>query len=392
MDTFFRTYDYLIDNLQPALTRRLMSEIDWNSRMIGIRGTRGVGKTLFLLQLAKERFGKDRRCLYVNMNHLYFTTHTLSELAGRFYEQGGRVLLIDQIFKYPNWSEALQFCYSSFPELQIIFAGSSAMPWSEGNVDLSDVVDSYYLRGFSFREFLNVTHGTSFKSYGLNEIIANHREISRKVTSTLNPLSQFGDYLHHGFYPFFLERRCFSENLMKTVNSMIESDIFFLKQIELSYYHKIRKLLYILANQSPCSPNVSDLSKAIDTSRATVMNYIKYLQDARLINLLYHEGDEYPKKPAKIYLHNTNLMYPLLMNKVDEQAVRETFFYNALFKDNKLHAPTTKSTQFIVNGEYPFSVVTSRRGRRMNGIYYAVDGIQYGEGRDIPLWLFGFLY
>lgn len=393
MDTFYRTYDYLIDHLRTPLPRRLMSEIDWSSRMIGIKGTRGVGKTTFLLTIAKERFGKDRRCLYVNMNNLYFTSNTLSGFAAKFYGQGGRVLLIDQIFKYSNWSEALKYCYEKFPDLQIIFSGSTAMPLSEGAIDLTKIVHLYYLRGFSFREFVNVTTGIDLPSFSLDQILEDHRNLSRLITARINPLPLFGDYLHHGFYPFFLEERCFSENLMKTVNLMIESDIFFLKQIEMSYYHKIRKLLYLIANRTPCSPNISELSKAINTSRATVMNYLTYLKDARLINLLYSEGEEPPKKPAKIYLHNTNLMYPLKDGDVDENAIRETFFYNSLFNDHALHIAHGRPAQFVVNGCYTFVVCDeSGRRKRKSNCYYAVDKILRGEGREIPLWLFGFLY
>ncbi len=368
-----------------------MNEINWNSRLIGIKGSRGVGKTTFLLQYAKDNFGTDRSCLYINMNHLYFTECSLLDFAKKFIDNGGKTLLIDQIFKYPNWSEELKLCYETLPELKIVFTGSSAMRLKEENPVLFGLVDSYFLRGFSFREFLNLMAGSEFRAYNLEEIISNHRNIAEEICKKVNPLAFFQDYLHHGFYPFFLEKQSFTESLIKTINLMIESDIFFLKQIELSYYQKIRKLLYLLANSS--GPlNISQLSNDINTSRATVMNYIKYLKDARLINMLYAEGDEYPKKPAMVYLHNTNLMYPLQLNQIDNQAVRETFFYNVLFKDNYLNLGG-KNVHFLVNKKYNFRIEGENiKGKINPDFLYAQEGIKIGKDQIIPLWLFGFLY
>lgn len=391
MEAFYRTHKYLVENVSSPVRRELMNEINWNSRLIGIKGSRGVGKTTFLLQYAKDNFGTDRSCLYINMNHLYFTECTLLDFARKFIDNGGKTLLIDQIFKYPNWSEELKLCYETLPELKIVFTGSSAMRLKEENPVLFGLVDSYFLRGFSFREFLNLMAGKDFKSFTLEEILEDHKSIAEEICKRVNPLAFFQDYLHHGFYPFFLEKQNFTESLIKTINLMIESDIFFLKQIELSYYQKIRKLLYLLANSS--GPlNISQLSVDINTSRATVMNYIKYLKDARLINMLYAEGDEYPKKPASTYLHNTNLIYPLQLKQVDEQNVRETFFYNVLFKDNFLNVGK-KNIHFRVNNKYNFRIESENmRGKLNPDLYYAQEGIKVGNGRIIPLWLFGFLY
>lgn len=301
MESFYRTHRYLVEHVESPVRRLLMDEVDWSHRLIGIKGSRGVGKTTFLLQYAKERFGTSSQCLYINFNNFYFTQHTLVEFAGKFYERGGRTLLIDQTFKYGNWSKELRECYELYPELHIIFSGSSVMRLIEDNEDLADVVKSYNLRGFSFREYLNLQAGTSFKAYTLDEILANHEAIAREICEQVKPLWYFPDYLHHGFYPFFLENRNYSENLLKTMNMMLEVDILLIKQIELKYLPKIRKLLHIMMNTTPCTLNVSQLSLEIETSRATIMNYIKYLQDARLLNLLYHEGETFPKKPRRVF-------------------------------------------------------------------------------------------
>jgi len=369
-----------------------MDEIDWTHRLIGIKGSRGVGKTTFLLQYAKEYFGIDRSCLYVNFNNFYFTEHTLVEFAEKFCAQGGKTLLLDQIFKYENWSKELRECYDRFPELHIVFSGSSVMRLREENVDIKDIVASYNLRGFSFREFLNLQVGTSFQSHTLEEILRNHVQIAQEICQQVKPLDYFKPYLHHGFYPFFLEDRNFSENLLKTMNMMIEVDVLLIKQIELKYLSKIRKLLYLIMNSAPGAPNVSQLSKEIETSRATIMNYIKYLKDARLLNTLYAEGDEYPKKPNQVYVQNTNLMHVATPGQVDPIAERKTFFYNTLHIRHKVNMCKFQM-DFCIDGQYHFKCENRpESGKHYTKAIYAADNIEVGSKNEIPLWLFGFLY
>ncbi|MCC8154409.1 MAG: AAA family ATPase [Tannerellaceae bacterium] len=392
MDTFYRTHNYLLEHTESPVRRLLMDEIDWSDRLIGIKGSRGVGKTTFLLEYAKEFYGKDNReCLYINLNHFCFTERTIIDFVAEFRAKGGKVLLIDQVFKYPDWSKELRYCYDNYPDIRIVFSGSSVMRLKEENPDLSGKVVSYNLRGFSFREFLNLMAGTSFPVYSLEEILADHQIIANSICSQVKPMAYFQDYLHHGYYPFFLEKRNFSENLLKTMNMTLEVDVLYIKQIEQSYLPKMRKLLYLLATSAPSAPNVSQLSKDIETSRATAMNYIKYLTDARLTNMLYTEGETFPKKPAKVYMHNTNLMYPIRPETVNAQSVRETFFYNMLHKDHKLNVGM-KNAHFMVNNKYNFKIEESLRIRNNPEILYAVDKAEMGEGNLIPLWLFGFLY
>ena len=391
METFYRTHSYLVEHTNAPVRRDLMDEIDWNDRLIGIKGTRGVGKTTFLLQYAKEKFGTDHSCLFINMNNFYFSKYTLVEFAAEFVKRGGKVLLIDQVFKYPEWSHDLRACYEMFPTLKIIFTGSSVMRLKEENPELSGIVKVYYLRGFSFREYLNLQSGNCFRAYTLQEILENHEQIAKTILRNVKPLDYFQDYLHHGFYPFFLEKRNFSENLLKTMNMMIEVDILLIKQIELKYLSKIKKLLYLLAVDGPKAPNVSQLASDIQTSRATVMNYIKYLTDARLMNMLYPVGESFPKKPSKVYMYNSNLMYPIRPMEVNAGAVRESFFYNQLLKDNKLNEGN-KNAHFLVNTMYNFRIEESMKVKNNPDMYYAVDKTEIGEGNMIPLWLFGFLY
>ena len=394
MDAFFRTHTYLVEHNYATVRRMLMDEIDWNDRMIGIKGTRGVGKTTFLLQYAKEKFGaNDRKCLYINMNNFYFQERGIADFAGEFYRGGGKVLLIDQIFKQPNWSYDLRKCYDSYSGLKIAFTGSSVMRLKEENPELNGIVKSYNLRGFSFREFLNYMSGHNFPSYSLDDIIKNHEEITRQILPKVSPLKYFQDYIHHGYYPFFLENRNYSENLLKTMNMMTEVDILLIKQIELKYLTKIKKLFYLLALEGPKSPNISNLAKEINTSRATVMNYIKYLSDSRLINIIYTVGQEFPKKPAKVIMNNSNLIYAIYPIHVEQQDVMETFFVNALLSGHLVNEGN-KQGNYIIDENKRFRICDAEnvKMRLNNETIYARYNTEIGKDNKIPLWLFGFLY
>jgi len=373
-----------------------MSRIDWSQRLIGIKGTRGVGKTTFLLQYAKEYFDLGRRdCLYINLNQFYFTVRTITSFAQEFVERGGKTLLLDQVYKYPDWSKELRECYEKFPQLKIVFTGSTVMKLGDDE-ELSSIVSVYNLRGFSYREFLNITLGKNFRAFSLKEVIDNHAGLAKEICSQIDPLAHFWSYMHHGYYPFFLEKRNFSENLLKTVNMMLEVDVLSIKQIEMSYLPRLRKLLYLLSLSAPGKPNISQLSIDCDISRATVTNYMEYLRSARLINMVYKEGEEFPKKPDMVYMHNTNLMFPLKMYEIKDQDLRETFFYNQIHHSDCKLKKGAKTGVFIVEKEeekYKFKIETKKsRGKNRAELLYAVDNLEKGEENIIPLWIFGFLY
>ena len=396
MEAFFRTHRYLVEHTNAPVRRTLMDEIDWSDRMIGIKGTRGVGKTTFLLQYAKEHFDiQDKQCLYINMNNFYFQGKGIADFAGEFYRHGGRVLLIDQVFKQPDWSGELRKCYDLYPNLKTVFTGSSVMRLKDENPELNGIVKSYNLRGFSFREFINLLTGNTFRPYSLDEILSDHERIIKQILPKVSPNRYFQDYIHHGFYPFFQEQRNYSENLLKTMNMMTEVDILLIKQIELKYLTKIKKLFYMIAEDGPSkAPNVSKLAHDIETSRATVMNYIKYLTDARLTNLIYPVGEDFPKKPAKIMLHNSNLMYAIYPIQVDKQEAMETFFVNSLWKDHKVNAGG-RDFNYLVDEKLKFRIVDAKQPGRQRispDIIYARYNTEIGTGNQIPLWLLGFLY
>lgn len=392
MKSFYKTHQYLISQVKSPVRRLLMDEIDWSSRLVGIKGCRGVGKTTLLLQYAKENFQSDDvRCLYVNFNNLYFTTHTLIEFTEEFYKNGGRTLLLDQIFKYENWSKEIRYCYDYFPELQIIFCASTVLRLIEDNKDLEHIVKVYNLHGFSFREFLNLKTGLSLPSYSLAQILQNHHYISNKILEVVNPDEYFKDYLHHGYYPFFLEQRNYSENLLKTINMMMEVDILLIKQIDLKYLSKIRKLLYLIMQCAPCPMNVSQLSEAVQTSRITVMNYIKYLRDARLLNMLYAVGEKFPKKPKSVFPQNTNIMH-VLTNNVDEDEEKKTFLYNTLHARHKVNFGK-KKTDFLIDEKLHIKYIDKKNNiNKKSDIIYVSSNLNNNSDNEVPIWIFGFLY
>jgi len=389
MQPFIKTHRYLIDHLDTPVRRDLIGEINWDDRLIGIKGARGIGKTNFLLDYAKRAYGSDKACLYVNLNNLYFSDRTIISFADEFRKTGGQTLILDQVYKYDNWSTELRYIYDNFTDLHIVFSGSSVMRLQEENPELFGKVKSYSLEGFSFREYLNLKAGTSFSSFSLQDILTKHEEICREIVDQVKPLAYFNDYLHHGYYPFLLEDHNYLENLLKNINLTLEIDISYLKQIELKYLPKLRKLLYLVGLSAPFQPNVSKLSNDVETSRATIMNYLIYLKQARLIHLLYDSEEEIVKKPQAVFMQNPNLVFAVSQNDVDMAGVHKTFFYNQLGYQHKLLA--SKNCDFLVDGNYLFYVNKKIKNLGHNE-YCACDMIEIGEKHEIPLWLFGFLF
>ena len=392
MENLIQIHQALLDQNRETIRRELVNEIDWSQRMICIKGFRGVGKTTFLLDLVKERFADDKTCLYVNLNNFYFTRRKIYNFADEFYKKGGKVLILDQIHKYPDWSEELRDCHDNLPELKIIFTASPVLRVIEGNEDLKHIAKVYHLEGLSFREYLNYHGNVKFRRYKLEEILKNHRAIAYEITEKVKPLAYFEDYLQGGFYPYFLNNRSFyNESLLKHINLALELDVTYLNQLELKYLPKLRKLLQLVASQVPFTPNVSKLSNDVETSRATIMNYLRYLKNARLINLLFSNGEEdQSKKPEQVYAHNTNILYAVDPNNVNNRNLRTTFFYNQVGYQHTIK--NSELADFKVNDKYHFVIGGKYTEPEQNGVYAAADMIEEGSGNKIPLWLFGFLY
>jgi uncharacterized protein len=391
LDFQIHNHNLILESTRFSLNRQLNELIDWDDRMICIKGFRGVGKTTFLLNYIRNTFGSDKSALYINLNNLYFTRRRIFSFADEFSKLGGKVLFLDQINKFPGWSAELRKCYDEIPDLKIVFTASPVSKVKEENPDLNGIVKLYYLEGLSFREFLNLKTGENFQPLTFSRILSDHVNLAQNIIEKVKPLAYFSDYLRFGYYPYFMEKSDFySDTLLKNINLALEIDIPYINQIDLKYLPKLRKLLYITASETPFSPNVSKLATAIHTSRATVMNYLQYLKDARLIHMLYNNGDEdQMKKPMKIYLNNTNLLHTIAPEKANSGNLRQTFFVNQVCMNNNIKSSSVGD--FLVNNEFTF-LIGGKKAEPINGQYCAADMIETGEGKKIPLWLFGFLY
>ncbi len=391
MDFFQNIHKTLLESRKPTVKRELSKQIDWKQPLIAVKGFRGVGKTTFLLDYIRENFKDDNSVLYINLNNFYFTKRRISSFADEFAKRGGKLLVLDQIQKYPDWSSELRWCADEIPDLKIVFSSSPVLRITEGNPDLQGIAQIYHLAGLSFREYLNNQTGNHFGYYSLEEILENHVEIAREIVAKVKPLAWFHEYLKSGYFPYFIDDPNFYINrLLMHVNLALEIDVPYINQIELKYLPKLRKLLHIIALETPFTPNVSKLAAAVETSRATVMNYLNYLKNAKLIHLLYTNGDEDPaKKPAKVYMHNTNLLYAIAPSNTDNINLRQTFFYNQL--DYICEVKSSPEADFLVKNKYHFTI-GGRKIEPADGMYAASDVIEIGEGNKIPLWLFGFLY
>jgi len=392
MQNLVNIHTALLEQSRKTIHRELMDEINWDDRIIGIKGFRGVGKTTFLIDIINEKFSNDKSCLYVNLNNFYFTKRKIISFADEFYKTGGKTLILDQIHKYPDWAIELKGCYTNFPDLKIIFSASPVLRVLEENNELKEIAKIYHLEGLSFREYLNYQSNQNFKRYTFQEILTNHIHIAQEIVQAVKPLAFFNDYLKDGFYPYFLDDKSYySETLLKHINLALEIDVTYLNQIDLQYLPKLRRLLQIIASQAPFSPNVSKISAEVQTSRATIMNYLRYMKNARIINMLFSNGNEDEiKKPDMVYMHNTNLMYAIDEENISNKILRQTFFYNQVGYKNQIKSSV--KADFLVNDLYRFNIGGKYTSPFEEGYFAAADMIEVGNGHIIPLWLFGFLY
>ncbi len=404
MDKLIEISERLVNRVSFDFKRSLLGEIEWENRLIEIKGARGTGKTTLLLQRAKQ-LQSTAVVLYTSLDLPYFYSNSLFELADEFYKKGGKYLFLDEIHKYPNvkigqdWSNEVKSIYDSFPDLMIVYSGSSLLHLHAGNGDLSRRKASYELHGLSYREFLNFSYSFDFEKFSLIELLRDHVSIARTINEQIKPLAYFQEYLQIGYYPFFKESiPNYSSRLQNVINLIIESDIPATVSIPSDNTEKLKKLLGAISSSVPYTPNLKALSVNLSIADTrTTLKYLTLLENAGLIKQLSTEsiGNKILQKPDKIYLQNTNLLYVLSHNQPDMGTVRETFFYNQLMKQYPVTYP--KVGDFLVNNELLFEVggraKTQKQIESYNGPKYIVaDRIEIGFANKIPLWLFGFLY
>jgi predicted AAA+ superfamily ATPase len=377
--------------------RSAMTHIDWNSRLIGIKGARGVGKTTLLLQYIKKFHANDPLVLYVSMDDIYFSNNTLIDFASQFAKQGGKRLFLDEVHKYPNWSQEIKNIYDDLPELQLVFTGSSLLEIINARADLSRRAIVYKMQGLSYREYLGIVLSIDFPIIDLEEILSNTLEISTSINNKIKPLQYFSHYLSHGYYPFFRENdQLYHTRIAEVINLIIELELPLLRGVDLAYIHKLKQLLFIISQSVPFVPNVSKLSEKIGIHRNTLMTYFHYLQESGITRNLYKQagGISLLQKPDKIYLENSNLAYTFSFDRPNIGNLRETFFANQLAFNHQLTYPV--KGDFLVDEKFLIEIGGSNKGNKqikdMPTSYIAADDIEFGYDNKIPLWLFGFLY
>ncbi len=356
-----------------------------------------MGKTTLLLQYLKLNYQPDNSVLYVSLDDLYFAENTVYDLADNFYKKGGKLLALDEVHRYKNWAAELKNIYDDMPGLQIIFTGSSLLHLQKSKADLSRRAVMYQMPGLSFREFLMFETKQKFKSYQLQDLLANHTKIAVEIVSKIKPLVYFDNYLKYGYYPFYLENlQSFNSKLQETVLTVLEVDIPQFALIQTGNIIYLKKLLSIISQSVPFKPNLKSLSIRTGISLNTLKLYLKLLNDSALIQMLYvpNKGINSMNKPEKIYLENPNLMYALGYNNVNIGNLRETFFYNQTKEEHLINA--LKQTDFLIDNQFIFEIGGKNKKQKqiksLNNAYVVKDDIEIGSDNIIPLWLFGFLY
>jgi hypothetical protein len=398
MEQLYDKYLKKIAGTQTGFVRSIMSEINWNARLIGIKGARGVGKTTLLLQYIKLHLNTEfQSALYVSLDNIWFSDNKLVDLVDTFAKRGGKYLFLDEVHKYPGWSVELKNIYDDYPELKLVFTGSSLLEILNARADLSRRSIVYTMQGLSFREYLGLLLDIDFKAYSLQDILQDHHLITRDIVSQIKPLKYFSTYLQSGYYPFFNEQPdLYHIRLEEVVNMILELELPLLRNVDVSYIGKLKQLLYVISESAPFIPNINKLSERIGLNRQTLLYYLFYLNEAHLTYSIYKDasGISILQKPDKLFLENTNLMYTFRGKEMNEGNARETFFANQLRYRYLLEFPV--QGDFLVDRKYTFEIGGKGKDKHqiqnLPDAYIASDNIEYGFDNKIPLWLFGFLY
>ena len=389
MRTLYQKFETLLQSTTTDFKRYLYDKVSWESRMIGIIGARGVGKTTMILQHIKENLD-SKRALYVSADDMYFGENRLFDLADDFYKNAGEYLFIDEIHKYTDWSRELKNIYDSFPTMKVIFTGSSVLDILKGSADLSRRAIIYKLQGLSFREYLKLFHNYNTEVYSLEEIIQN--EV--KLENIQHPLPLFNDYLKRGYYPFGIENEM-NLRLGQIIVQTLESDIPQYANLNVGTSRKLKRLLSIISESVPFKPNFSKISEMIGVSRNSLDDYLSYMEKAGLIGQLRNEtsGIRGLGKVEKVYLDNTNIIFNLVGEKSNIGNLRETFFFNQMRVKNEVIS--SRKADFVIEN-HTFEV--GGKNKQQNQIekddksFVVKDDIEYGYRNVIPLWAFGMNY
>jgi predicted AAA+ superfamily ATPase len=397
MITLIEQSERLIANTSLDFKRYLFDSVKWNNRLIGIKGARGTGKTTLLLQWLKIQNLPAEKAAYFSLDDLYFTEHSLKDTVAQFYKNGGTVLALDEVHKYKNWSLEIKNSYDFFPGLKIIFTGSSIIDISRQEGDLSRRALMYELPGLSYREYLSMVGIVNLTPVSLEDLLFHGADIQKKIASEFRPLEHFSNYLKFGYYPFGLpEMSTVHQRINQLIRTIVEVDMAELKDFDIRNAKKLLQLVYVIAQQVPFKPNITSLAEKTGIHRNSLNNYLYYLEQAKIISLLYPAGISTAilQKPEKIFLNNTTLLNALAEQQSEIGTIRETFFLSQLQPFHKVNMP--KQGDFIVNGKYTFEVGGKVKGRKqINEVpnsWVVKDDLEFPVMNSIPLWMFGLLY
>lgn len=386
-----------LDKTTSKFSRYLFDEIDWNDRLIGIKGARGTGKTTMLLQYLKQTDFSSSQKLYLSLDDLYFTDHSLLEVGKDFYLRGGRILALDEVHKYSPWSQEIKNLHDRYSDLKVVFTGSSIIDITAKEGDLSRRAVMYEMKGMSFREYLLLVKNINLPILELENILNENFHFRDMFPSDFQPYEFFDEYLKYGYYPFFLESpKTYHHRLRQLVRQVVEVDMAEIKNYDVRQSKKLLQLLYIISQQVPFSPNLSDLSRKTSIHRNSLNNYLYYLEEARLLHLLQPKNFSVASllKPEKIFLNNTNLLFALSEQPPNAGTVREVFFYNQLV--GKHIVSQSKEADFLVDGRFTFEVggknKTIHQIKGTKNAWLVKDKIVQPSASAIPIWMFGFLY
>lgn len=398
IDILIQQYNRLLSSVSLDFVRSIQNKINWDARLICIKGARGTGKTTLMLQNIKLSLSTElSKTLYVSLDNLWFVHNDLMDLVEYFYTHGGKYLYLDEVHKYPHWSIYIKNIYDLYPDLKVVFSGSSLLELNDSQSDLSRRALVYHLQGLSFREYLVLKTKQDFPILSLEDILTNHQDLSKQIVSKVRPLEHFETYLKFGYYPFFLEGLDgYYQRLEGVVNFVMDIELPLLRKVEVSKVSKLKQLLGIISESVPFLPNVQKISERIDVSRPTILLYFSYLEEAKLITQMHKSstGIKALQKPDKILLENTNLMYLLAQDLTNIGNVREAFVVNQL--KNNYKVSFSEESDCLVQDKYTIEVggknKTSRQIKNLDQAFIASDNIEFGFANKIPLWLFGFVY
>ena len=403
MDSLFRKSDRLLANTQTEIIRDKMNEIHWNAQLVTIMGAKGVGKSTLIKQYLKENYRLgDRRILYCSADTVDFSMRTLVGLAEEFSIHGGELLAIDEIHKYKSgttdWSREIKEIHELYPDLKLIVSGSSLLRLREGDADLSRRAVKYTMPGLSFRESLRFYHGLEFKRWALDDILAHPYDLWQEVSSKCKPVVLFKEYLEKGYYPFLLEGEGeYYTKIEQVVNYIIEAELPQICKVDVANVRKLQALIALICSEVPFELNANKIAAAIEIGRDTVVEYLKYLGDAKVLNLLYSDKKKIGKlsKPDKVYLENPNILYALTPTKAEIGTLRETFAICSLSESHTVEYGKAQG-DFKVDGKYTFEIGGRSKGfSQIAGVensYIFADDWDMPDGAKLPLWMLGFLY